>query len=119
MKKENRTLKNLIPLEHNVKIYVPGTVNVNEKTDNEKYVNETLEKLSGFFGGSTSYNALGCWYSKEAGLIKENIIICESYCKEMKLNKFISAIIDYCEYLKIELNQEAISLEIDNKLYFI
>lgn len=114
-----RTLKNLIALESNVKIYVPGTKNINEITDNKKEIENTLTFLSVNFGGSTSYEALGCWQSQNGELIKERVIICESYCHETQLKKNIDSIIDYCETLKKDLNQEAISLEINNKLYFV
>ncbi|MDD4354228.1 MAG: hypothetical protein PHN56_07290 [Candidatus Nanoarchaeia archaeon] len=115
----NKKLKNLIVLESNVKIYIPSTINVNETFDNSLYVDNTLKLLSEYFGGSTSYKAVGCWISQNTGLIKENVTICESYCKELDLQKNISDIIDYCEKLKTELKQEAISLEVNNKLYFV
>jgi len=115
----NKTLKNLIVLESNVKIYIPGTIQINQSFDNTEIVNKTLILLSDYFGGSTSYSAIGCWISQNSGLIKENVTICESYCKEIELKKHISAIIDYCENLKKELSQEAISLEVNNKLYFV
>ena len=114
-----KTLKNLIPLESNIKIYVPSTVNVNEQTDNSKQVDSILQKLSGLFGGATSYAALGCWSSPTIGLIKEKVTICESYMHEPDLKANIDTIIDICEELKNEMNQEAISLEVNNKLYFV
>ena len=114
-----KTLKNLIVLESNVKIYIPGTIEKNKEFDNSKFVDNTLKLLSDYFGGSTSYAAIGCWNSQNLGLIKEKITICESYCKEIDLKKHIESIIDYCENLKKELNQEAISLEVNNKLYFV
>jgi hypothetical protein len=115
----NKTLKNLIVLQSNVKIYVPGTIQINQSFDNSEQVNKTLELLSSCFGGSTSYQAVGCWISQNNGLIKESVTICESYCKEQDLKKHISSIIDYCENLKKELSQESISLEVNNKLYFV
>ena len=114
-----KSLKNLIVLESNIKIYIPGTININQITNNSQFVDNTLKLLSNYFGGSTSYAAMGCWNSVNNGLIKENITVCESYCKETDLKKYISDIIDYCEGLKIELNQENISLEVNNKLYFV
>jgi hypothetical protein len=115
----HKTLKNLIVLESNVKIYIPGTIDINIASDNSEYVNKTLLLLSNYFGGSASYQALGCWNSVNSGLIKENITICESYCKESELKKHIEDLIVYCENLKKELNQENISLEVNNKLYFV
>ena len=114
-----RTLKNLIALESNIKIYVPSTVNVNQQTDNTEQVDRILSQLSGLFGGATSYAALGCWSSPTVGLIKEHVTICESYMHENTLKDNVNTIIDICERLKTEMNQETISLEVNNKLYFI
>ena len=114
-----KKLKNLIVLEANVKIYIPGTIEINKTFDNSSFVNDTLKLLSEYFGGSTSFAAVGCWISQNNGLIKENVTICESYCKEIDLKNHIDAIIEYCENLKKELLQENISLEINNKLYFV
>jgi hypothetical protein len=113
------TLSNLICLESNVKIYIPGTVNVNHKTNNQKYIDLALNLFSGCFGGSTKYQAIGTWISPGSGLIKERINIIESYCTENDLKNNIDIIIEFCKKLKYELNQENISLEINNKLYFI
>lgn len=68
----HKTLKNLIVLESNVKIYIPGTIAVNIAHDNSKFVDDTLKLLSNYFGGSTNYQAIGCWQSVNIGLIKEN-----------------------------------------------
>jgi len=114
-----KTLKNLIALESNIKIYVPSTINIVEQTDNSKQVDEILTDLTVLFGGATSYAALGCWQSPVNGLIKERVTICEAYCHEGILKANIDRIIDICENLKKTMNQEAISLEVNNKLYFI
>jgi len=113
------TLNNLICLESNIKIYIPGTINVNQAIDNSKYIDMALNLFSGFFGGSTKYKAIGTWISPVNGLIKENIDIVESYCTEKQLNENINDILDFCFKLKHELNQENISLEVNNKLYFV
>ena len=116
---KNKKLKNLIELSSNVKIYVPSTIDVDKTIDTAQYVDNTLKKLSKAFGGATSYNALGCWESAEKGLIKEHIIVCESFCSQSQLEREIDNIIEYCEDLKRVLKQEAISLEVNNKLYFV
>ena len=119
MKNQNKKLKNLIKLSCNVKVYIPSTVEINKATDSTEQVDSCLNLLSSFFGGATSYKAIGCWQSKEQGLIKEKVIICESYCKQDALEKNIDQIINFCENVKEEMKQEAISLEVNNELYFI
>lgn len=113
------TLNNLICLESNIKIYIPGTIDANRKINTSKYVDMTLNLFNGFFGGSTKYQAIGCWNSANFGVIKEKINVIESYCTEDQLKDNIGEIIDFCLKLKNELNQENISLEVNNKLYFV
>ena len=115
----NKKLKNLIKLNSKVAIYVPSTIDVDKKTDNRDYINNTLTLLSRLFGGATSTKAVGCWQSKNAGLVKENVEYCFSYCNQAKLEKAINEIINYCEKLKKDMKQENISLEVNNDLYFI
>lgn len=116
---QSKKLSNLIELSSSVQIYVPSTNNVNESIDNSEKVNKILSSLSDFFGGSTSFEAIGCWKSSVVGLVKEHVTICKSYCNESALQENIEKVIELCEKLKKDLNQEAISLEVNNKLYFI
>ena len=113
-----KTLSNLICLESNIKVYLPGTINVDQEIDNTRYVDIALNLFSGLFGGSTKYEAIGTWIGVK-GLIKERINVIESYCTEKQLKDNINEVIEFCEKLKYELNQEAISLEVNNKLYLI
>ena len=119
MKPNNKTLKGLFNLDHNIKVYVPSTNHVDQVTDTSKYVDEGLTQLSSYFGGSTNYEAIGSWNSQDKGLVKEKVTIVESYGTKEQMEAHIGHVIEFCEYLKKELNQEAISLEYDNKLYFI
>lgn len=106
-------------LKNKIAIYVPSTINVNQKTDSAAQVNNTCVFLSGLFGGCTSFNAAGCWTGKTGELVKENITIIYAYCTSLQLLKSKKTIINYCRELCMEMSQEAISLEINNKLYFI
>ena len=115
----NRTLENLIELGCNVKIYVPSTCNVNDSIDNKKYVDNALSFLSDKFDGATSYEALGCWKSPVEGLVKEKVTVCESFTDSFGLSVHMSDLIIYCEKLKSKMSQEAIALEVNNKLYFV
>ena len=114
-----RTLKNLIALESNVKIYVPSTISTNIEIDNSLQVDKLLTEFSMLFGGATSYAALGCWMSNTLGLIKERVTIVEAYCHETELKHSIDKILELAETLKNEMNQETVSLEVNGKLYFI
>ena len=115
----NKKLSALIELSSNVKIYVPSTADVDQATDNSAIVDRTLSQLAKMFGGSTQYDALGCWQSATVGLVKEHVVICQSYCSEQQLQDNIDTVIDICTTIKQEMKQEAIALEINNKLYFV
>ena len=106
-------------LSEKIAVYVPSTYDGNrEMIDNSAYVQQVMKELAELFGGSTAYQASGAWISEEKGLIIENITIVYSYC-DILTNEKIDDVIKICEYIKEEMKQEAISLEINNKLYFI
>ena len=114
-----KKLKNLIKLSSKIAVYVPSTLQISEAMDNSEFVERTLEFLSEKFGGATSTKAFGCWVSTDEGLIKEAVEICYAYTVTEGLEANIEAVIEYCEMLKKEMGQEAISLEVNNELYFI
>lgn len=115
---QNAKLKNLIKLSSRITVYVPSTVNVNEKTDTTEYVNKTHELLSRCFGGATETKAIGSWIS-DSGLVKEKTTMIFSFCKDVDLENHIEEVIDWCEIMKKELTQEAIAMELNGELYFI
>ena len=115
----NKKLKALFSLDHNIKLYIPSTNDVNKAVDNSEQVDKVLTLFSKMFGGATSYNAVGAWQSDTKGLIKEKVKIVQSYATAEQVEQYIDKVIEYAETLKKEMSQEAISLEYDNKLYFI
>lgn len=119
MKTTQKTLQGLFSLDHNIKIYIPSTVDVDKKTDNSQQVKNALALFSDLFGGATSYDAIGAWKDKHSKLITEDVIIVESYATKESLETGLERVIKFAEQLKKEMSQEAVSLEYDNKLYFI
>lgn len=117
--KINKYLEGLYSLDHNIKLYIPSTVNTSKQIDNSEWVKKTLTLFSGLFGGSTSYDAMGSWVSNKEGLIVEKITIVESYATREQVEKGLEQVVQYAKSLKNEFKQEAISLEYDNRLYFI
>lgn len=49
-----KALKFKFDLDNKVAVYVPSTVGVDKICDTRKQVDETLTKLSGWFGGATN-----------------------------------------------------------------
>ena len=116
---QNSKLKNLFKLSSKVTVYVPSTENISSEIDNSEYVNRIASLLSKCFGGSTTSDALGYWISDKEGLVKEKTTVVFAYCNEQDLNDHIEKVIDACENMKKELNQEAIAMEINGEMYFI
>ena len=91
----------------------------NTGKDTTEYVKQCASLMSDCFGGATSTEAMGYWVSNEEGLVKEKSTMVFSYCKDEDLKKYADDIIDFCFKMKEELEQEAISLEINGDMYFI
>lgn len=114
-----KLLQGLYSLDHNIKLYIPSTTDINKSTDNSKYITGALQLFSRLFGDSTGYDAKGSWISDTAGLVIENVKIVESYATKKQVSDGLESVIKYALKIKRELHQEAISLEYDNKLYFV
>lgn len=121
-KKSNMELlksKNM-SLTERVAVYVPSTINIDKSIDNAHYVNMVTTKLCKLFGGATSYNAMGSWYSDELKkVITENVTIIYSNCTKKQLENNIFQVWDIANDLRDTMSQECISLEINGDLYFV
>jgi hypothetical protein len=114
-----KKLSNLIKLSSNVRVLIPSTFKIDQEIDNAAQVDKALTLFSNLFGGATTFKALGAWQSPAAGLVKEGVVVVESYCDSKILEKSINEVLTFCENLKQEMEQEAISLFVNNELYFI
>lgn len=112
-------LEGKIVLENTVKVYVPSTVNVDKvMVDNSKFVDVALAEMSEAFGGATSQNGVGCWMSERLGLVKENVTIVYSYVDKLT-DDTINKVVGLAEWIKAEMSQEAVAIEINGKGYLI
>lgn len=116
--KNSSALKGQYYLEDVVKIYVPSTYDVDQPIDNTPYVNKTLEKFSGMFGGATAVDGTGAWLSDDEQLVKEKVTIVYSFAEDLDKKK-IKQVVDYARALKEEMKQSSVSLEVNGKMYFI
>ena len=111
--------KFVFDLDSKVAIYVPTTNNAVEACDNSEMVKRVLMTLSNLFGGATATDAVGGWVSTEHGLITERVTIIYSFCKSEAFASNIDAILELCETIKNEMNQEAVTLEYNGQVKFI
>lgn len=100
-------------------IYLPTTVDVNQKTDTSAFVKETLSFMGKLFGGATHEIVKGLWNSQEVGLVEETIHLIRSNCSQSDLNQHMREVINHVEALKQDLHQEAMALEVNHKLMLI
>ena len=115
----NKRLKEVFKLSSRITLYIPSTIDVDQEIDNISYVDKAARLFADLFGGSTSTPALGYWVSANKGLIKEKTTLVFAYCSDKDLQEKVDKVIDYCIAMKIELQQEAVSLEINGEMYFI
>jgi len=117
--KTKKQIKYLFELDSKVTVYVPSTFNVSVETDNNEQVKHVLRELSIMFGGATATNAHGSWVCNDGSLVTESVTLVYAFTTSQILNKNMEKIVALCEHLKEEMQQEAISLEVNNKLGFI
>lgn len=116
-------LKAVFSLDHIIKVYLPNTQDTDGQVNGKKregLLAEGLTLFASLFGGATAHEAIGAWQSATLNkLVTERVTIVENYATKEAIEEGLQAVLDYCQRIKAELAQEAISLEYDNRLYFI
>ena len=102
-----------------IAIYVPATVNIDVAIDNSDMVEKTAIFLSDLFGGCTACDVSGYWITQEKKLVKEKPVVVYAYTTEEKAREAEEKIIDFVQQMKREMMQECVSVEYNNRLYFI
>jgi hypothetical protein len=111
-------LETLVGLQESVKIYVPSTLNVDIAIDAKKFIERVEYELSNMFGGCTSYETFGSYVSDSGKLVREAVTVVNSFSTKIE-NEQMEMVIQICEWLKMEMSQECVSLEVNGRLYFI
>ncbi|MFN8456593.1 MAG: cyclic nucleotide-binding domain-containing protein [Anaerolineae bacterium] len=104
---------------HQVAIYVPTTIAVDQMTDTSSYVERTLAFLGSRFGGATSTPVAGVWQSEVVGLVPEAVNVVQTYATSADLHRYLMEVVNYVKMLKVELQQEAMALEVDHQLMLL
>ncbi len=104
---------------NNLGIFIPTTFEVNRQIDTTVYIDRTLEFLGERFGGATSEEVKGVWNSEEIGLVGEKLFKVHTYATTKDLKNYLDEVVDYVRVIKDELRQEAMALEINQKLTLI
>ena len=104
---------------HQIAVYIPTTVGVNRPTDTSRWVERTRTLLGEWFGGATSRRATGVWNSRDRGLVTEMVYIIHTYATQGEMLQHLQDVVDLVKQTKVELQQEAVALEIDRKLLLV
>lgn len=113
----NEKLKNAFVLDRKIVLYIPATAGPAAACNNTAQVDRAAAFLSAAFGGATIQPGRGCWISDAAGLVTEETTLGYAFADAAGLAAQVDNIVDFMEALKIEMRQEAVSLEIDGVLY--
>lgn len=104
---------------NHIGIFIPTTFDVNTYFDTTPYIDRTLSFLGERFGGATSEEAKGIWNSEDIGLVGEKLFKVHAYATSNDLKNYLDEVVDYVREIKTELKQEAMAIEINQKLTLI
>lgn len=108
-----------VQLPHRVAVYVPSTQGPAENTDNSEQVQRVARELAEMFGGATATTARGFWVSDSAGLVAEAVTIVYASCTDRQYHEQVPDVIRIAQRIKQEMQQEAVSIELDGILYIV
>lgn len=106
-------------LDCKVSVYVPSTYNVSEEVDNSEQVRNVIKELSVLFGGATASNAVGGWIADDGSTIIEHVTIVYSFCTSEQLNNHFDDVYAIAMRIKKEMQQEAVTLEVNGQVKFV
>ena len=112
-------MQQAVTLPQRVALYVPGTQGADTATDNAAQVERVAAEFSRMFGGATAQESNGFWMSNTAGLVRETVTIVYANCTADQLRERLPDVLTLAQQIKAEMQQEAVSAEINGTLYII
>lgn len=108
-----------VTLPQRVALYVPSTTDTDKPTDNAAQVERVARSFCAMFGGATAQQSAGYWLSESAGLVREAVTIVYAACTAEQLREHLPDVLTLAQKIKAEMQQEAVSVEINGALYII
>lgn len=108
-----------IALPERVALYVPSTTDTDKPTDNAAQVERVARDFCGWFGGATAQQSAGYWLSESAGLVREAVTIVFAACTADQLREHLPDVLQLAQQIKQDMQQEAVSVELNGALYII
>ena len=112
-------MQQAVTLPQRVALYVPGTQGPATATDNAAQVERVAREFCGWFGGATAQPSAGYWLSDTAGLVREAVTIVYAACTAAQLRERLPDVLQLAQQIKTDMQQEAVSAEINGTLYII
>ena len=112
-------MQQAVTLPQRVALYVPGTQGADTATDNAAQVERVAAEFSRMFGGATAQESTGFWMSDTAGLVRETVTIVYANCTADQLRDRLPDVLTLAQQIKAEMQQEAVTITIDQKMYII
>ena len=98
-------------------IYVPSTIDIDKINTN---INKTIEEVKSKINEATkNYKTNGAWRTEEGTIVFEEITILSINVNEKNFENKLNDFIIIAEKMKKDLNQEGISIGINNGLMII
>lgn len=108
-----------VELPQRVALYVPGTQGPATATDNAAQVERVAREFCEMFGGATAQQSAGYWISDAAGLVREAVTIVYAACTAAQIREHLPDVLQLAQQIKAEMQQEAVSVELNGALYII
>lgn len=99
-------------MNQKISIYVPATIG-NECIDNQAQVEHVAQQLSLMFGGASASKIQGFWNSDNLGLVVEETTVVYAFTSFWKRVKFRKQLKNLMNWIKVEMAQEAVLMEIN------
>lgn len=107
--------------DNNISIFIPSTMDVDKNTDNSEQTTYSINYLKRFYSmdNITFYKSQGSWYSEDLKkVVYDDITLINVNIKNATITD-INIFINLANYIKKAMNQEGVSVSINNSLAII
>jgi hypothetical protein len=110
-----------IQKNNQISIFIPSTKNINQKVNNKKYIEYSLNYLERFYSIAqiNYYNTKGSWYSEDKNEVIEEDITIMTVNKEELTEVDINIFVELANWIKKEMSQEGVSIAINSALAIV
>jgi hypothetical protein len=82
------------------------------------YVNGVSHEMTRIFGGCTTFDVSGGYMASSGDMIREGVVICKSFCKELT-GELASKVIELALHVKTAMEQEVVAIEYNGKMVWV